>query len=85
MAGTYFGSMITAIDQYVIDSVREMRHKRTMSQAQLAYEIDVSVGFIQMIESGKYGKKYSVALLNEIATALDCSMKDFFPVKPIRK
>ena len=74
--------MISKIDKYVIQKVREKRLQKGLSQSQLAFELDMSTGFIAMIESGKYDKKYNVQHLNEIAKILECSPKDFQPSKP---
>ena len=74
--------MISKIDKYVIQKVREKRLQKGLSQSQLAIELDMSTGFIAMIESGKYDKKYNVQHLNEIAKILECSPKDFQPSKP---
>ncbi|MBS1633855.1 MAG: helix-turn-helix transcriptional regulator [Bacteroidetes bacterium] len=76
--------MIAKIDKYVIEKVREKRLEKGISQSQLSFELGhKSPGYIAMIESGRYSKKYNVVQLNEIAKALDCSVKDFFPDKPL--
>ncbi len=76
--------MPTEIDKYVIRKVREKRIEKKMSQSQLAFELGyASQGYIGMIESGKYNKRYSVEQLNQIAKILECSIHDFLPHKPI--
>lgn len=60
-----------------------MRKEQGISQAQLAFELDLATSFIGMVESGRYGKKYSVNQINEIAKALGCSPKDFLPQDPL--
>ncbi len=76
--------MVTEVDKYVIQKVKERRVKQGLSQSQLAFEIGLaSKGFIGMLESGKYGKKYSVSQLNEIAKVLECSPRDFLPKEAI--
>ena len=67
------------IEQYVIDKVKEKRIKSGWSQADLAYELDVSVGFIGHIESPKYRAKYSLNHLGELAKIFECSPRDFLP------
>jgi transcriptional regulator with XRE-family HTH domain len=69
----------TAIERYVIEKVKEFRIDRRISQAELARRLDVSEGFIGNIENPKYPEKYNIRLLNEVAKALDCSPKDFWP------
>jgi len=49
----------TEIEQYVINKVRDMRGKHNISQAQLAHQIDVSVGFIGHVESPNDRAKYN--------------------------
>lgn len=72
--------MLTEVDKYVIEKVKERRLKKGISQSQLAFELGyTSKSYIQKIESGKYEKKYNVAQLNEIAKVLECSPRDFMP------
>ena len=70
--------MVSKIDKYVIQKIRDKRIEKGLSQSQLAFELDMSTGFIASIESGKYDKKYNIQHLNEIARILDCSPRDFF-------
>ena len=73
------------IDSFVISKVREKREHQKMSQSELATHLDVSSGFIGMIESPKYAHKYSIEQLNRLAIILKCSIKDFFPDEPLNK
>ena len=85
-AHAYFdGQMVpkSTVDKYVIERVREQRIAKGFSQSQLAFELDVSTGFIAMVESGKYPQKYNVNHLNDIARIFECSPKDFMPPKPL--
>lgn len=75
--------MLSAIDKYIIEQVKAKRKEKGISQSQLAFELDMSNGFIGKIESGKYGKKYNPTQLNEIARILSCSPKDFMPGEPL--
>ena len=75
--------MINPIDKYVIDKVREKRIAKGLSQYDLALQLDMNKSFISLVESGKYGKKYNVSQLNEIAKILECSPKDFQPKQPL--
>jgi transcriptional regulator with XRE-family HTH domain len=69
------------IEQYVINAVRKKRIEKGISQKELAYMLDVSIGFIGNIENPEYRAKYNLNHLNEIAKVLDCSPKDFLPEK----
>lgn len=75
--------MKTLIDQFVIDKVREKRIEKNLSQADLAYELGVSIGFIGKVESLKFAAHYNIKHLNILAKALKCSPQDFLPRKPI--
>ena len=75
--------MVSEIDKYIIEKVKEKRTARGMTQYQLAFELEVPRSFISMIESGKYGKKYNTTQLNEIAKILGCSPRDFWPKEPL--
>lgn len=73
----------SSIEQYVIDKVREMRIARGWSQKELAYRLDVSIGFIGDVENPKYRAKYNINHLNELAKVFECSPKDFLPDQPL--
>lgn len=76
--------MRSAIDQYIIDRIREIRKKRKISQEQLAYALGFeSKAYIGAIESNNptRDETYNIYHLNEIAKILDCSPKDFMPDK----
>jgi transcriptional regulator with XRE-family HTH domain len=75
--------MKTKIDLYVINKVKERRLDKNISQAELANELGMSVGFIGKIESSKYPSHYNINHLNLLAKILDCSPQDFLPKKPI--
>lgn len=75
--------MLEPVDIYVIERVKEIRIENGYSQSQLAYELDVSNGFIGMVESKKYAHKYSLAQLSKIAKIFKCSLWDIVPEKPM--
>lgn len=75
--------VVDKVDKYVIARVKEKRLEKGFSQSQLAFELNVSNGFVGMVESGKYDKKYSVSQLNSLAAILECSPKDFLPDRPL--
>ncbi len=74
---------ISDIDQFVIEKVKEKRIKLKLSQAQLAYYLEVSEGFIGNVESSNYRAKYNLNHLNELAKIFECSPKDFLPKEPL--
>jgi transcriptional regulator with XRE-family HTH domain len=74
--------MKTKVDLYVIERVKEKRLANNLSQAQLAYELGTSVGFIGKVESVNYPTHYNIKHLNDLAKILKCSPQDFLPKKP---
>jgi len=80
---TYRQVVKTKIDSFVIERVREKRIENSLSQADLAYELGMSVGFIGKVESKKYDSHYNVRHLNDLARILQCSPQDFMPKKPL--
>ena len=58
--------MLTKIEIFVINKVKEVRLSQNLSQADLAYKIDVSSGFIGKVESLKYNSKYNLNHINKI-------------------
>lgn len=76
--------MKSKIDLYVINEVKKKRVAKGFSQLMLANELGVSVGFIGSVESERYPTHYNIQHLNKLAIILDCSVGDFFPVKPLK-
>lgn len=75
--------MKSKIDLYVINRVKDKRVESNLSQADLAYELGTSVGFIGKIESTKYSSHYNLKHLNDLAKILKCSPQDFLPKRPL--
>jgi transcriptional regulator with XRE-family HTH domain len=73
----------TKIEQHIINAVKERRLAKNISQKEIAYFLDVSLGFIGNVENPKYRAKYNLNHLNELAKILKCSPKDFLPDKPV--
>jgi transcriptional regulator with XRE-family HTH domain len=63
--------------------VRKRRIELQLTQADLAFELGMSVGFVGMVESKNYKSHYNLAHLNELARILKCSPQDFLPKKPL--
>lgn len=74
--------MKSKIDQYVINQVKDKRVESNLSQADLAFELGMSVGFIGKVESSKYSSHYNLKHLNDLAKILKCSPQEFLPKKP---
>jgi len=71
--------MLSKIELYVINKVRELRLQKNISQTDLANKIGISQAFIGKVESFKYQAKYNLNHLNNIAKALDISPKELLP------
>jgi len=78
-----FQGLKSKIDRYVIERVKEKRIEKNLSQADLAFELSMSVGFIGKAESSKYPAHYNLKHLNELARILKCSPQDFLPKRPL--
>jgi transcriptional regulator with XRE-family HTH domain len=75
--------MKSKIDQFVINKVRDLRIEKNISQADLANELGMSVGFIGKVESMKYPSHYNLKHLNQLAKILDCNPQEFLPKKAL--
>jgi transcriptional regulator with XRE-family HTH domain len=73
----------TPIEKYVIEIVKKKRIEKGISQRELAYQLDKSIGFIGDIENPNYRAKYNLNHLNELAKIFECSPKDFLPLKAL--
>lgn len=71
------------IAQYIINKVRERRKESGLKQEPLSFEVDRSHSYISQYETESTGKMYSIEMLNELAKALKCSPKDFWPEEPL--
>lgn len=71
--------MLTKIEQYVIDKVRDKRNQLGLTQVDLAIKSGYSSGFIATVEAGKKDKKYNLNNLLAFAKAMKCSPRIFLP------
>ena len=67
-------------DKHVINTVRKARSARSLTQQELAEEVEVSRQTIVAIEKGNYTP--SVLLALKIAKALGVQVEDIFSTKP---
>lgn len=73
--------IVSAIDLYVIDTIRKKREELDLSQADLSVDMEFSEKFIGSIENPSISAKYSLRHLNLVAKAFKCNVSDFFPKK----
>jgi transcriptional regulator with XRE-family HTH domain len=71
------------IDKYVIEKVKQLRHKEGMTQIELSQKLEMSDSFVSNVESKKRRDKYNFGHLNALAKVFKCSPKDFLPEKPM--
>ena len=76
--------MKSKFELYVVAKVKQRRQELDISQAQLAYLMDLSIGFIGKIESPKYPTCWNLDHINKLAEILKCSPKDFMPEKNLK-
>ena len=58
------------------DTMRSVRQKHGLSQAELAKKVGVSRQTVNMVENGEYNP--TLALCIRICRALDCTLNDLF-------
>lgn len=73
--------MRTAIETYVIDQIKELRHNHNMSQAELGFQLGVTAGFIGKVESPNSSAKYNLNHINKFAEIFDVSPQSLLPPK----
>jgi len=73
---------ISAIEQHVIDFVRELRYKENLTQENLATILNVKRSFINNVESPNDRSKYNLNHIDKFASHFGMSPKDFLPEKP---
>lgn len=76
-------SKTSDIEQFVINTAREKRMQRNISQSELAHLLDVSPGFIGKVESSNYTSKYNLNHINKLAQIFNCSPRAFLPEVPV--
>jgi transcriptional regulator with XRE-family HTH domain len=74
---------LEAIEQYVIDFVRELRTERNLRQEDIAYILDVKPSFIGNVESTSNIAKYNLKHINKLADHFGLSPQDFLPKNPL--
>ena len=76
-------TLLSPIEQYVVDKVKSKREEKNWSQKELAYEMNLSIGYIGDIENPKRRAKFNLDHINELARVFKCSPRDFLPDKPL--
>jgi transcriptional regulator with XRE-family HTH domain len=76
--------VISEIDFYLINRVRELRVSVNLSQAKLAILMGLTKGVIGKIENPRERAKYSIRHITLLAKAFRCSPQDLLPEKPLK-
>ena len=75
----------TAIELHVVKKAKELRKAQGMSQADLAFKLDVSYGFIGHVESKTHSAKYNLNHIDKLSFIFGCSPQEFLPKKSLTK
>lgn len=70
------------IELFVISIIKKKREEAGLTQAQFAFKMEVTYGFIGQVESPNFRAKYNLNHINQAAKIFNCSVKDFFPNDP---
>lgn len=76
---------ISAIEQHVIDFVKELREEKNLTQRDIASIIGKTPSFVGNVESINNRAKYNLTHINLLADYFELSPQAFLPEKPINK
>lgn len=71
--------MLTQIELFVINKIKELRIENKMSQSEFAFILEVSSSFIGKVESEKMNSKYNLNHINKIANHFKVNPQIFLP------
>lgn len=77
------GSILTPIEQYVVDFVIKLRSDNNLTQDDIGTIIDAKQTFIANIENPKIRSKYNLNHINKLADHFGISPQDFLPKKAL--
>lgn len=75
--------VISELDLYLINKVREMRDDKDLSQNELSVLMHLADGAVGKIENPKERAKYNIRHINLLAKAFNCSPREFLPEKAL--
>lgn len=75
----YLYNMKTDIELFVVERAKELRINNNLSQADLAFKMNLSVGFIGKVESKVSSTKYNLNHINKLALIFNVSPREFLP------
>lgn len=74
-------SVLTPIEQYIVDFVLKLRLEKNLTQADIGYIIGVKQSFVANIENRKKNAKYNLNHIALLAEHFGMSPRDFLPEK----
>jgi transcriptional regulator with XRE-family HTH domain len=74
----------TDIEHYVVNYAKSLRINAKMSQAELAFKLNVSTGFVGKVESDLSTSKYNLNHVNQLAEIFAVSPQNFLPKTHIK-
>lgn len=77
--------MKSQFEMCVVELVKSKRQSQNISQKELAFLMDLSIGFVGRVESPKFPAKWNLDHLNKLAEVLECSPKDFIPDNVVKE
>jgi len=76
-------TVISQIELYIIEKVKEKRIELGLSQLALSQKLDMNDSFVSHVESLSKRAKYNVNHINALSKVMECSPKDFLPDSPL--
>lgn len=74
--------VISQLDWYIINRVKEIRKEKGMSQSELSVAMGYSDKYIGSVENPNLKAKYNISQLNRLAKALKCGLWELLPERP---
>lgn len=74
-------SVLTPIEQYVVDFVFKLRTENNLTQEDIGFILGVKQTFIANIENAKNRAKYNLNHIDKLSDHFGMSPKDFLPQK----
>lgn len=74
-------SVLTSIEQYIVDYIFKLRTEKNLTQADIGYIIGVKQSFVANAENRKNRAKYNLNHIDKLADHFGMSPRDFLPEK----
>lgn len=76
-------SVLSPIEQYVVDYVLKLRSKNNLTQADIGVIINTEASFVSNVENTKNRSKYNLNHINALADHFNLIPGDFLPQKAL--